>query len=185
MKQFNKTLFLTAVIAVSIISIFSFTIDKKKNSKPATAYTITFLGMEQVGNNYQWTWTVANPNPGNGTNGTLQNISHWDLPLCPLAEAALVSAEYSYNGTTWTSVSIDMDRDPSIRVCTSVDVLKFNIGTSGTAPLYCRITFNQLFIINPIAVSYIKTGGGLQGCNIYTYTGVGCEVPPSTAPRND
>ncbi len=185
MKQFNKTFFLTAAIAVLIIPFSSFTIDKEKKSKPVTAYAITFLGMEQVGNNYQWTWSVANPNPGNGTNGTLQNISHWSLPLCATAEAALVSAEYSYNGTTWTSISINMDRDPSIRVCTSVDVLKFDIGTSGTAPLYCRITFNRLFNINPASVSYIKTGGGLQGCNMYTYTGVGCEVTPPSGPRND
>jgi len=185
MKQFNKTFFLSTALAVLIIPFSSFNIAKEKKSKPATAYTITFLGMEEVGTNYQWTWSVLNPNPGNGSNGTLQNVSHWDLPLCALAESALVSAEYSYNGTTWTSVSIDMDRDPSIRVCTSVDVLKFNVGTTGSAPLYCRITFDRLFIINPIAVSYIKTGGGLQGCNVYTYTGVGCEVPPNSAPRND
>jgi hypothetical protein len=183
MKQLNKAIFLSAAVIAITTGLSSFT-PVKKETKPVASYTITFIGKEQIGNNYQWTWSVLNPLPGNGSNGTLQNISHWSLPLCPLAEAAIVSAEYSYDQVNWTSVSIDMERDPSIRVCTTTDVLKFNTGTSGTAPLYCRITFNKDFILNPFAVSYIKTGGGLQGCNVYLYSGIGCETPP-TAPRND
>ncbi len=185
MKQFNKTIFLTAAIAVFTFSLSSFSREKKKQHQTTTSsYLITLLGMEPVNNNFQWTWSVVNPNPGNGSNGTLQNVSHWSLPLCPAAESAIVSAEYSYDQITWTSVSIDMERDPSIRLCTTTDVLKFNTGTLGTAPLYCRITFNQQFTVNPEAKSYIKTGGGLQGCNTYWYTGIGCTVVPVT-PRND
>ena len=136
------------------------------------AYTISLHNKVDVGTGEEWTWVVTNPNPGNGNNGTLQDISHWDMALPPQAEAALVSAEYSRDGNNWNSVSIEMDRDPSIRVCTSTDVLKFNVGSNGDQPLYFRCTFNKKFNVNAYATSYIKTGGGLQGCNMYYFAGV-------------
>ena len=58
---------------------------------------------------------ITNPNPGNGDNGTLQDVSHLSIPLSAEAEAALVSAEYSYDGITWINVPISMDRDPTIK----------------------------------------------------------------------
>ena len=187
MKQFSKTLILFSAITAAFVILSSFNHEKKKISPNASSYIISFLGTHLIeGTTYeQWTWSVTNPNPGNGSNGTLQDISHWDLGLCPAAEAALVSAEYSLDGqTTWISVPIIMDRDPSIRLCTTNDVLKFDVGSSGTAPNYYRITFNQQFALNTNATSYIKTGGGLKGCNLYYYSGVGCDVlPPGT--RND
>jgi hypothetical protein len=172
MKQLSKAFSLIAAIAVVSLSLSSFKPGVKKSA--ATSYTITLVGIEKVGANDVWTWTLTNTNPGNGSNGTLQNVSHWDLPLCPTAEAALVSAEYSFDGINWTSVPIEMERDPSIKVCTKEDVLKFNAGTVGTTPTYYRATFNRVLTVDPYAYSYIKTGGGLAGCNIYTYTGVGC-----------
>jgi len=182
MKQFSTTFFLIAAIAAVSVSLSSFNSEVKKPT--ATSYTITLVNTEKIGANDTWTWTLTNTNPGNGSDGTLQNVSHWSLPLCPAAEAALVSAQYSYDGINWVSVSIEMERDPSIRVCTREDVLKFNAGTTGSSPTYYRATFNRVFTVDPFAYSYIKTGGGLQGCNVYTYAGVGCyEVTGGT--RND
>jgi hypothetical protein len=183
MKIIYKAFWILAFTAS--FTVFS-SFNSAKINKTADAYIITIVSTEMTGTNQVWTWSVTNPNPGNGSNGTLQDISHWSLPLCPLAEAALVSAQYSYDGTNWSNISINMDRDPSIRACTSTDVLKFNVGTSSTAPLYCRITFNKKLTGNPIAVSYIKTGGGLQGCNLYIYSGVGCdEDPTAPSPANN
>lgn len=170
--NFKKT-FSLIVSSLMLLTIFSYT-HLKKEIKPAfTAYTITLQSAVMIGANQQWTWTVTNPNPGNGNNNTLQDVSHWSLPLSPLAEASLISAEYSTDGSTWNSLSIVIERDPSIRVCTTADVLKFANGTSGSAPAYYRATFDRDFFINPYAVSYIKTGGGLQGCNAYYYSGLG------------
>jgi len=182
MKQLSKTFFLITAITALSISFSSFKPGTKNST--ATSYTITLVGIERVGVNDVWTWTLTNTNPGNGSNGTLQDVSHWSLPLCPAAETALVSAQYSYDGITWISSSINIDRDPSIRLCTKEDVLKFDVGTSGTTPTYYRATFNKVFTVDPFAYSYIKTGGGLQGCNVYTYAGVGCyEI--IGGPRND
>lgn len=181
MKNLYKALTVFSVLLLTLMQV-SFT--GKKSNAPAAAYVITLVSTETVGTNQVWTWTVSNPNPGNGSNGTLQDISHWSLPLCPTAEAALVSAQYSYDGNTWFTVAATMDRDPSIRTCTTNDVLKFEAGTTGTSITYYRLTFNRSFTVDPMAVSYIKTGGGIKGCNVYIYPGVGCYELP-TAPRND
>jgi hypothetical protein len=181
MKNLYKALGVLSLLLL-ILTQTSFT--GKNVTTPAAAYVITLVSTETAGANQVWTWTVYNPSPGNGENGTLQDISHWSLPLCPAAEAALVSAQYSYDGNTWFTVGATMDRDPSIRTCTSNDVLKFEAGTTGTSLTYYRLTFNKSFTVDPMAVSYIKTGGGIKGCNVYIYPGVGC-YELSTAPRND
>ena len=176
MKQIFKATLVIAVIAGSVFTLSSF-ISKKKTSKAAvSAYQITLLDKTTVGANYQWTWSLVNPNPGNGNNGTLQDVSHWSVPLNAIAEAALQSAQYSLDGVNWISASTEVERDPSIRLCTTVDVLKYAHGTSGTQPLYLRASFNADFIVNPYATSYIKTGGGLQGCNLYYFSGMGSRL---------
>ena len=162
-----------------VASVFTFAIgfSSFKNVKKTTAaaYQITSISTEKngTGEQQQWTWSVTNPNPGNGDNGTLQDVSHWSIPLSPLAEAALISAEYSFDGISWINVSIQVDRDPTIKSCTTNDVLKFDVGTIGSEPTYYRITLDRAFTSNAWAASYIKTGGGRNGCNTYYFSGVG------------
>lgn len=169
----------TAVVASAFV-LSSFKSVKTVKKPTANCYTIDLICNEVVGTNHQWTWRLTNPNPGNGLNETLQNVSHWDISVSPQAEAALVSAEYSFDGTTWISVPLEIERDPAIRACTTNDVLKFNAGTVGGEPTYYRATFSQEFPVNATATSYIKAGVR-QGCNIYPYAGVG----NAAAPRND
>jgi len=174
MKHLFKTAIVVAVIAASFISFSAFV--SKKKATATDSYQIVLLTKNNVGSNVEWTWSLTNPNPGNGNNGTLQDVSHFDLQLNSEAEAALVSAEISNDGTTWQNSTIEVERDPSIRQCTGVDVLKFASGTSGTAPTYYRATFNADFTVNPFATSWIKTGGGLAGCNYYYYSGMGTRL---------
>ena len=171
MKQLFKTLIVLAVFTSTFITLSSFLLKKKTTT--VDSYQIVLVSKNAMGSNTEWNWQLTNPNPGNGNNGTLQNVSHWSVPLSAEAEAALASAQYSSDGVTWNSASTSVERDPSIRVCTSEDVLKFDHGTSGTAPLYLRATFNADFAVNPFATSWIKTGGGLQGCNMYYFSGMG------------
>jgi len=172
----KKKLTLAAVsllVTGSVLTLSSFTTPKKptKNA-PLTAYSITLQGKQMVGTNEEWTWALTNPNPGNGDNGTLQDVSHWSMALPPAAEAALVTAEYSNDGTNWHNLPVEVERDPSIRACTTIDVLKFNVGTNNTNPVYYRATFNKKFNQNPYASSWIKTGGGRMGCNMYYFVGI-------------
>ncbi len=172
MKHFFKLTLVAAVITAGTLVLSSFAEGKKEKNTAIDSYSIQLTSKCLVGTCEQWTWVLTNPNPGNGNNGTLQDVSHFDIPLTADAEAALVSAEYSFDGITWYSVPLSVDRDPTIRACTSVDVLKFDVGTIGTAPTYYRITFSDDFDASPWAKCYIKTGGGRTGCNMYYFTGV-------------
>ena len=174
MKHFFKLTCAAAALTAGIITLSSFT-KKEKATANADAYSIQLLSNdanESRGGVYEWTWVLTNPNPGDGSDGTLQDVSHFSIALNAAAEAALVSAEYSFDGISWTSVSINVDRDPAIKQCTSVDVLKFDVGTSGTQPTYYRVSFSEQFTQNPYATSWIKTGSR-TGCNMYFFSGVG------------
>jgi hypothetical protein len=170
MKHFFKLTILASVVTALIFGLSAFKATKKATN--VDAYCINLASKTLENGNETWTWSITNPNPGNGDNGTLQDVSHLSFPLNPLAEAALVSAEYSYDGITWISNAISIDRDPTIRQCTMTDVLKFDVGTAGTEPLYYRVTFSDQFESNAWATCYIKTGGGRNGCNTYYFTGV-------------
>ena len=172
MKHFFKLTILASVVTAAIFGLSAF---KTKQATNVDAYSIQLVSnsSDVSRGSFEWTWVLTNPNPGNGNDGTLQDVSHLSLPLGAAAEASLISAEYSRDGITWTSVAIAMDRDPAIKACTSVDVLKFDIGTTGTEPLYYRLTFDDEFQVNSWATCYIKTGGGRNGCNAHYYSGVG------------
>ena len=173
MKHFFNLTCAAAVLTAGIITLSSFN-NKEKVTTNVDAYSIQLVSTasDESRGAYEWTWILTNPNPGNGENGTLQNVSHFDIALNAAAEAALVSAEYSFDGITWVSVPIELERDPSIRQCTSTDVLKFNAGTVGGEPTYYRATFSESFTANPYATSWIKAGSRF-GCNMYFFTGVG------------
>ncbi len=170
MKKTTRTLGLVAAIIAVSFSLSSF---KRSTIAVESSYTIELISKTPSGTGETWTWSVTNPNPGNGSNGTLQDISHWSMPLPAAAEASLLKAEYSYDGVNWFSVNTVVDRDPSIKACTGVDVLKFDVGTTGTQPTYYRISLGTTFNVNTFAFSYIKTGGGQQGCNLYLFSGLG------------
>src|ERR1044071_6368912 len=110
MKQIFKTMLVVAIVAAAHLSMSSFITHKKTNSN-TSVYQISLLTKNTVSGNTEWTWSVTNPNPGNGNYGTLQNISHWDVVLPSQAEDALVSAQYSYDGINWETSAIVIERD--------------------------------------------------------------------------
>jgi len=169
MKHFFKLTILASVVTALIFGLSAFTPAKKST---ASCYQINLIDKSADGANETWTWSVVNPNPGNGLNGTLQNVSHFDMALSPDAEAAMVSAQYSFDGISWVSVPLEVERDPSIRQCTTTDVLKFNGGTVGGQPTYYRLTLSQTYGANPYATSWINSGNR-TGCNMYYFSGVG------------
>lgn len=173
MKHFFQKSILTAAVFASVITLSSFNNVKKAENATVSSYEITRMSTDLVGTSQQWTWKLTNVNPGNGENGTLQDVSHWSIPLSPSAEAAFVSAEYSFDGITWYTLVVEIERDPSIRVCCTSDVLKFNVGTSGSQPTYYRATFSTSFSTNINATAWVKTGGGRTGCNLYYFEGIG------------
>lgn len=81
-------------------------------------------------------WSVTNTNPGNGSNGTSKDLSHWDwvLPACIDFSKVLQgysTTTWSSDLSTWTSFVPTNTTDPS-QSCNSGNVIKFDFGTSGT-----------------------------------------------------
>ena len=176
MKHLFKMILVVAVIAASCLTLSAFIANKKAKPNAVDVYQIVLVTKNSVGTGTEWTWSLTNPNPGNGSNGTLRDVSHWDVALPAQAEEALASAEYSFDGVNWHNSSIVVERDFSIKLCTLVDVLKFDAGTTGTSPTYYKAIFDADFTLNPFATSWIKNGGGQQGCNLYYYTGMGTRL---------
>lgn len=145
-----------------------------------TPYLITLESVTQVGSNYEWVWSVTNTNPGNGSNGTVQNLSHWDIKLGQCATMAdVVSAATSADGITWNSFTPTYEDDQSIlNTCSIVTgpVLKFDFGTSGAAKSYYKLVINKNLSVDMAANAFYKSGNN-TGCGGLCFPGLGCPVP--------
>jgi hypothetical protein len=146
-------------------------------------YIITLESITPDNGNYIWVWSVKNPNPGNGNNGTVQDLSHWDMVLnnCGPTGAQLsdiVSAGISSNGSSWSNFTPTLQQDPSIMNTCGIatgNVLKFNQGTSGSAKTYYRLVVSRDFEVNYSGVAYYKSGNRTK-CGHQCFPGIGCEV---------
>jgi len=127
--------------------------------------------------NWVWVWSVQNPNPGNGTNCTIQDLSHWGMQFgtC-VTQSSILNAAYSTNGTSWNSVSPNIQVDPS-QECMTDPVLKFDHGTTGSAKTWYRITVNHDY--NVVSVPAYYKSGNRTGCGVIYISGMGCEPPPA------
>ena len=127
-------------------------------------------------------WTVTNPNPGNGTNGTLQNLSHWSfIPGCAgdlgLEQnwSDIISAQISFDGSTWTVIGPTpiLTPDPS-QSCSNANVFKFNYGTSGSNPSYYKLVIKGNYAEAEDNFAVFKSGAN-TGCCTRIVPGIGCK----------
>lgn len=141
----------------------------------SNAYVVSLETKTESSGNWTWTWSVQNPNPGNGTNGTSQDLSHWGMQFgqC-FSWADVVGASYSMDGNTWTSFTPTYKVDPS-QSCVTTAVLKYDVGTNGTAKTYYRLVLSKNYSIDPNAFAYYKSGARMPCCT-FTFNGVGCPI---------
>lgn len=104
-------------------------------------------------------WTVQNTNPGNGRNGTFQDLGHLDQRLDPCVNPA--------NRISGGSYGKDKSQD-----CLSGDVLKFDYGTNGSTPTVYVEVFAGLNYASVLVDASFK--GGSRGCCLGQIWGVGC-----------
>ena len=129
-------------------------------------------------------WTITNPNPGNGQNGTIQNLSHWNfIPGCPGNDGLeqnwddIDAAYYSTDGgTTWNLISPtpELAPDPS-QTCTNLNVFKFNYGTSGSQPTLYKLVLFGNYSADANNTAVFKSGAN-TGCCVRTVPGIGCKT---------
>ncbi len=139
---------------------------------PAAYYVVLESKTLLANGTWEWLWSIQNSNPGNGNNGTSQDLSNWGMQFgsC-FSFASIVNAAYSANGTSWTSFSPTYGVDPS-QGCLTTPVLKFDFGTSGSVKSYYRLIVSQDYIAYTTQ-GYYKSGSR-TGCCTFTFTGIGC-----------
>jgi hypothetical protein len=140
------------------------------------AYTVLLESKTPLENGtWEWVWSVQNPNPGNGSNGTAQDLSHWGMAFESCFNFShIVDAAYSADGFNWTSFTPYNEVDPS-QACYTGPVLKFDYGTTGSNKSYYRITVNS-FYRTGLQSGYYKSGGN-TGCCTFDFFGVRCASP--------
>jgi hypothetical protein len=142
------------------------------------AYLVTLLSSNVIVQSngidlYEWTWSVQNPAPGTGTNGTTQDMSHWGFPINACIDpGTLASAAYSPNGVNWTTFTPTIQTDAS-QACMTSPVLKFNYGTIGGNPSYYRLYTTVPYEIDETAQAYYKSGSN-TGCCVFSFDGMWC-----------
>jgi len=161
-----------------------------KNAKPApvnpgscTGYQVS-LAIDKLSEPGKtiFTWTIINPKPGNGANGTLQNLSHWDfVPSTCLDNnwQDLLSASVN-TGSGWMQIlpTPMIQPDPSMNnggnACYANDVFKFNFGTNGSTPTQYRIVMLGSWNTSDLTVYY--KSGATTGCctTVLPGKGIGC-----------
>lgn len=138
------------------------------------AYIITLESKTLVNGNWEWVWSVQNPNPGNGSEGTVQNLSHWGMQFGPCdIISSVTGAAYSPDGVNWTSFTPLYQVDPS-QECVTSPVFKFDYGTTGSAKSYYKLILNQDYEQGS-SFGYYKSGVK-TGCCTFSFTGIFCPV---------
>jgi hypothetical protein len=169
MKVLSSICMLSLAVAASV-GMSSFT--TKEVSKPLfNEYNAQHISTISVGSTYEWTWSVTNPNPGNGDNGTLQNLSHWSLAISDLVSVQdIVAVQYSTDGINWHNLPVSMAIDKS-QECYTGTVLKFDYGTSGGTPTYYKLVVDQYFTTGATIANF--KSGKVTGCYNGSVTGIG------------
>jgi hypothetical protein len=138
------------------------------------AYEVTLESRTLIDGNWEWIWSVRNPNPGNGSDGTAKDLSHWGMRLADCINwSSVTGAAYSANGTEWTSFTPVNEVEGS-QDCLATAVVKFDFGTTGTAKSYYRLVLSQEHPIGT-TLAYYKSG---QTCCTFNFTGIGCSGGP-------
>lgn len=155
-------------------------------SLPSTSSSSPYLvTLESINNNgdgsYTWIWSVQNPNPGNGLNGTVQDLSHWDLTLgqCASIENVL-SASMSEDGINWMVNYIPRNQPDPSQNCYADSVIKFDLGTRGTLKTYYQLTVNENYSVDTTVTGVYKSGNNTR-CGIFQFSGFGCPIVPETS----
>jgi len=142
-------------------------------SNATSPYTVTHMSTVYSNGNWVWTWKVQNTNPGNGSNGTAQGLSHWGFtPGICITPGVMVSAAYSPNNINWTNFTPSIGVDPSTSCIGSTPVFKFDYGTNGNAPSYFRLVINRDF--QPAMVNGYYKSGKKTGCGTFQFMGISC-----------
>ena len=137
-------------------------------------YSVRLASVKKVDGGYEWIWEIQNFHPGNGTNGTVQDLSHWDLDLGDCVKLDDINnASYSKDGNNWTKFNPSFKVDKS-QDCYKKNILKFDFGTTGSKISYYKLVISKNVTRENVAAVY--KSGSKTGCGIFETCGFGCPV---------
>ena len=188
---------LTKFAAVAVITASSFlysSCDKNRNDEPApkimetctdqlqmsagaavsasSPYSVHISDLYKEGDNWVWIWEIKNLKPGNGTNGTVQDLSHWgiDLGKC-VGLNDIVLAAYSQDKLNWTNFTPKFEADPS-QECSTNKYVKFDFGTTGTQSSWYKMVITKN--VTHVDTEALYKSGTNTGCGVFETCGFGC-----------
>ena len=151
-------------------------------------YNISLVSrsFDTASNQTIFVWKVVNPIPGNGNNGTVQDLSHWGFmtnscqdPTTALKDSDIVSAGIgsTSNPAEHNSKKVKIERDPSQDCTGNTPVLKFDAGGNGSTPGYYSLQLKGNWGTGDLNAYY--KSGSRTGCGLCTTpgAGVGCRSP--------
>jgi hypothetical protein len=170
MKRFTTLSFIAAAI-IGMVSLSAFTTKPEEKKPVMNEYNAQLMSTVYNNGNYEWTYSVTNPNPGDGSGETLQDLSHWSLAISDMVTTSdLVAVQYSTDGIKWNNLPVSLAIDRS-QDCYTGSVLKFDFGTKGGAPTYYRLIVNKYFTTG-VTMANFKSGK-ITGCYNGTVEGIG------------
>ncbi|MFM6976965.1 MAG: hypothetical protein ACKOW2_08995 [Sphingobacteriaceae bacterium] len=137
---------------------------------------------------WTYTWSAQNPNPGDGTNGTIVDMSHLGIGLGSFATSYdIVSGSTSTDGRNFIDFNPYYRIDPS-QSCYTDPVVVFNLGTRDSLVSYYRLTVNKHFSISDSVSAVYTTSTRTTDCGVFQFSGFAapiidessCSVKPGT-----
>lgn len=157
-------------------------------------YEISLVRKRQrLDGTWEWIWGVKNPNPGDGTNGTLKDLSSWAITLPTCVQPSNIKASFAFviHGPaqyhtqftpTYQRTSLFKDcQNTGLDYTNGQPVLVFNFGTRGNVITYYELVLDKDYSIDKNGLSFFKTncsGSGTGGAGQSCFPGVGCALTP-------
>ena len=147
------------------------TIDGTSTSS-TSPYSVHISDLNKVSGNYVWIWAIKNNNPGNGKDGTVQDLSHWGIDLGSCIKLGdIVEAAYSNDKINWKKFTPKFEVDKS-QGCSDSKFLKFDFGTEGSKTSYYKLIITKN--VTHVDRKAIYKSGKNTGCGVFETCGFGC-----------
>jgi hypothetical protein len=138
----------------------------------SSPYSVHISDLYKDGDTWVWIWEIKNTKPGNGTGGTVQDLSHWgiDLGKC-VGLDDIVEAAYSQDKVNWTTFEPKFEEDKS-QDCSTNKYVKFDFGTTGGQSSYYRMIITKN--VPHVDTEALYKSGTNTGCGVFETCGFGC-----------
>jgi len=139
----------------------------------SSPYSVHISDLYKDGENWVWIWEIKNKKPGDGTNGTVQDLSHWgiDLGKC-VGLGDIVEAAYSQDKVIWTPFTPTFEKDNSLLECSEASYVKFDFGTTGSQSSYYKLVITKN--VTHVDREAVYKSGSTTGCGVFETCGFGC-----------